>query len=144
MSQKPQKTRFCEVFGPKITFLQLKWSILFFAHLLHFNRRLLCKFELIRSNSASLPSVFLKLCRKNPKKHIFFEVFWAQNLLLSTKVVICFICALFPIQWMATLSVLAQWEQYSKFAMDFSEVLSQKPQKNPVFSTFFGPELKLF
>ena len=119
------------------------WSILFFAHLLHFNRRLHCKFEIIRNKSASVRSVFLKLSRKNPKKHIFFRSFWAENLLFATKVVICINCAPFTIQWMATLSISAQWEHYSKFAMPFSDVMSQKHQKTRFFEVFC-PELNFF
>ena len=44
-------------------------------HLLQYNSRLSCKFELNRSNTAGLRSVFLKYCRKNPKKHVFATLF---------------------------------------------------------------------
>ena len=97
ISQKPQKTRFCEVFWTETYLFLYKTSVLLFEHLLHFNRWLPCNFRLSRSYAASLRSVFLKYCRKNPKKHVF-STFSGPKLTFSTKVVIFNICATFAIK----------------------------------------------
>ena len=80
MSENPKKPFLRSFLAQNLLFFQIKLSILLFAHLLHFNRRLPCKFELNWINTASLRSVSLKLCRKTPKNP-FLRSFLAQNLL---------------------------------------------------------------
>ena len=80
MSKNPEKTVFRRFLAQNLSFFGKKWPILFFAHLLFFKRRLRCQFELNRSNTANLRSVFLKYCRKTLKK-TFFRGFLAKNLI---------------------------------------------------------------
>ena len=83
---KTHKTSFCDVFLAQNLFLfDLEWSILLFVHLLQYNSRLFCKFELNRSNTAGLRSVFLKYCRKNPKKHVFATLFGPKLTFFQAK-----------------------------------------------------------
>ena len=82
---KTPKTHFCDVVWPKTYFFSSKWSILLFAHFLQLNSRLSCKFELNRSNTASLRSLFLKYCRKNPQKTRFCDVVWPKTYFFQAK-----------------------------------------------------------
>ena len=57
-----------------------KWSIFLLAHLLQSNWRLPWKFELNRSFTANLRSVFLEPCQKT-LKNPFFQSILVQNLI---------------------------------------------------------------
>ena len=58
---KPQKNPFFRrLMAQNLLFLQMKWSFLSYADLLQSNGWLPCKFELNRSNTANLLSVFLE------------------------------------------------------------------------------------
>ena len=75
MSENLKKHVFSRFFGQKFNLLLKKWPFLLFAQVLQSNKRLPCKFGFNRCNTASLQSVILKYCRKNPKKHVFATIF---------------------------------------------------------------------
>ena len=96
---KHQKTHFFDVFWPK-TFL-IKVGILLLEHLLQSNWRRPCIFELNRSKTANLRTVFAALSEtpKNP----FLRCFLAQNVVFCAEVAFLNTVRPFTIKWAAIL-----------------------------------------
>ncbi len=105
--------------------------------------RLPCEFQLNRSSTAKLWSLFRESCRNTPKNSFFSKFFGSKRNYFPIKVVNFLTSAPFTIKLAAALEVWAQSELYSKFAKRFPGALSENIEK-PVFSKYFGPKFNFF
>ena len=113
-------------------------------HLFQSNGWLRCQFWLNGSITASLRCLFLKYCRKNPKKTPFFRRFLAQKLIFLNQKCIFYYLHTFCISkggYPVNLSSIGAIQQICE-AFSCSNI--GKPRKTRFFSTFFGPEPNFF